>query len=355
MKKTKKILLTGTHLTPALALIEQLKKDKKYSWKIYYIGRNFNSSVTQTPSIESLQIPNLNIPFYGINCGKLDRRWIFNTLKGLPQTISAYFKARTIIKKIKPHITVSFGGYVSVPVILASSSLSIPSITHEQTPTLSLSTKINSYFSDFTALSFAKDSYTQKEILTGNLLRPQIYHSKSKLFESLNIKKPFIYITAGNQGSHSINTLIPKLAQKYPKLSFIHQTGAQEITDYQKYQSKLKNYHPFDYINTQDIGYVLNNAQIIISRSGANTCQEIVALSKNSILIPLPKSQQNEQEKNALWVKEKLPQTQIIKQSKLTLKSLSSNFEKLLKQKPETEKNNLKNNPKLLRLIHETI
>jgi len=355
VKKTKKILLSGTHLTPALALIDQLKKDKTYSWKIFYIGRNFNSSVSQNPSIESIQIPKLDIPFYGVNCGKLDRRWIFNTIKGLPQTFSAYFKARSILKKIKPHITVSFGGYVSVPVILASKSLSIPSITHEQTPTLSLSTRINSYFSDFTALSFAKNTYSQKEILTGNLLRPQIYQTKSKFFEELNIKKPFIYITAGNQGSHSINTLIPKLAQKYPKLSFVHQTGAQEIGDYQKLQSKFKNYYPFDYIDTQDIGYVLNNAQIIISRSGANTCQEIVALGKNSVLIPLLKSQQNEQEKNALWVKDHLPQTQIIKQDKLNLKSLSLNLEILLKQKAQVQKNNLKNNPKLLRLIHETI
>src|SRR5665647_3483105 len=83
VKPKKTIIITGTHLTPALELIRQLKKDD-INWQINYIGRKNNSSVDNTPSIESKIIPKMGIKFYSIDCGKFDRRWIPNTLKGLP-------------------------------------------------------------------------------------------------------------------------------------------------------------------------------------------------------------------------------------------------------------------------------
>jgi UDP-N-acetylglucosamine--N-acetylmuramyl-(pentapeptide) pyrophosphoryl-undecaprenol N-acetylglucosamine transferase len=352
--QNKKIILTGTHLTPALAFIDQLKKDKTTNWKIFYIGRNFNSTQNLQPSIESKIVPQKNIPFYGLNCGKLDRRWLPNTLKGIPQTISAFIKSYKLIHQIKPDICVSFGGYISVPVIIASYLSKIPSITHEQTNTLSLSTKINSFFTDFTALSFPQKKYSSKQIFTGNLLRPEIFKQKSVFFQSLRISKPIIYITAGNQGSHSINLLIRDLANKFSNYFFIHQTGPLEYSQYKGIKSK--NYFSIDYVDTPDIGWVLNNSKIIIGRSGANTCQEIVALNKTSILIPLPKTQQNEQIKNALWVKRNLPKlTLVIKQNQLSLSKLQKSINQLTKIPQKKSKIIFKNNPKLLKLCHEII
>lgn len=268
--------------------------------------------------------------------------------------MSALLKSRQLIKKIKPDICVSFGGYVSVPVIIASFLAKIPSVTHEQTSTLSLSTKINSLFSDFTALSFPQKHYSPKQIFTGNLIRPEIFKQKSKLFQSLKISKPIIYVTAGNQGSHDINLLIPGLSKICNQFYFIHQTGALEFENFNKL--KLKNYHPIDYIDSENIGWVLNNSRLIISRSGANTCQEIVALNKPSILIPLPSSQQNEQLKNALWVKQNLPKhTMILKQKQYKLKNIQSMIDKLV-QIPHLQKTrSINNNPKLLTLCHEIL
>ena len=181
MTKTKKtIIITGTHLTPALELIRQLKTDPQTDWQINYIGRKNNSSVDDSPSIESKIIPKTGINFYSINCGKFDRRWLPNTIKGLPQTTKSLFESLKLIKKIKPDIVVSFGGYVSVPVIISSFLKKIPSITHEQTLTNSLTTRINSLFVKKIALSF--DNPKQKEklpkekiVVTGNLLRQELF------------------------------------------------------------------------------------------------------------------------------------------------------------------------------------
>ena len=358
MNKVKKtIIITGTHLTPALELIRQLKNDNKINWQINYIGRKNNSSVDNTPSIESKIIQKIDINFYSINCGKLDRRWIPNTIKGLPQTTKSLFESFKLIKKIKPDIVVSFGGYVSVPVIISSFLKKIPSITHEQTLTNSLTTKINSFFVNKIALSF--NNQNQKEslpknkiIITGNLLRREIFHpQKNKIGNDIDI-----FITAGNQGSHTINLLIKKILPKLKKYYIVHQTGKNDFNSFKQLTNIYPKYKVFDYLESNDMAHVLNKTSLIISRSGANTSQEIVALNKKSILIPLKISQQNEQLLNAHWVKEKNPKnTEIIKEKDITEKNILENINKLITNK--TKKITIKNNDnlKLLNLIHEII
>jgi len=340
-------------------LINQLKKDSKTEWKIYYIGRQYNSSVDITPSIESQIIPKLGVNFNSIVCGKLDRRWLPNTIRGLPQTLKGIFQAYKAVSKIRPDVVVSFGGYVSVPVIISSWLKKIPSITHEQTPTNSLTTKINSFFVNKVALSFNNNKKTNKSVVTGNLLRSEIYNSKSQYFqkEIKNPKnKPIIYITAGNQGSKTINDIIKDILPKLSDFIIIHQTGKIDFQDLQKLNQKYQNYHPIDYVNSNDIGWIFSNSKILISRSGANTSQEIVALKKSSILIPLYKSQQDEQKINAFWVKKQLPEkTIIINQQDLTKEILLSSINKLNKIKDSSSKIEYQPNLKLLNLINEII
>lgn len=296
--------------------------------------------------------------FFGIQCGKFDRRWFLNTLQGIPQIFTGFQAANSLVKKIKPHIIVSFGGYVSVPVIIAAKINHIKSITHEQTLTTSLSTKINSFFVDKIALSFPSKSSNSKTIVTGNLLRQDIYNLKSKLFENLiqNKKRPIIYVTAGNQGSKILNDSILSILPDLKKFTIIHQTGETDFSKIKQFSVNQNNYHVFDYINQTDIGWVLNNADIIISRSGANTSQEIVALNKKSILIPLLISQQNEQILNAKWVHFQLPKTtSIIYQRNLTPKKLLNKINQIFKIKTNTQTKKNEINLKLLNLIHETI
>lgn len=356
MTETRKIILTGTHLTPAIEFINQLKTDKEIDWEIHYIGRLSNSSVSRESSIESKIIPQLKIKFYGISCGKFDRRWLPNTIRGLPQIYAGYKKAYRLIQKIKPHLIVSFGGYVSVPVVIAAFSQKIVSITHEQTHTLSLATKINALFCRFVALSFPLKSTSNKYIVTGNLLRREIFNSHSKKFEKekFNLKKfPLLFFTAGNQGSHHLNlvlkNLLPELSLRY---TIIHQCGQKDYPLFKNLSSKFPNYLVKDYINGIDIGWVFHHCRIIISRAGANTIQEIEALKLSSIIIPLPQSQQNEQLKNALWLQKKSPQnTIIIKDSDITADNLYIAIKKLASKKRISSSKSSSSNLRLLKLV----
>jgi len=350
------IVICGTHLTPALELINQLKNDSKTTWSIKYIGRKYNSSTDNTPSIESTVIPQSNLEFFGILCGKFDRRYFPNTIRGLPHLLSGLVSSFQIISKLKPDIVVSFGGYSSVPVVIATFLKNIPSITHEQTLTLSLTTKINSFFVKKVALSFNNQSSSNpKYVITGNLLRREIFNQKSATFEKLSPDRKILYFTGGNQGSHIISQLLFKLLPNLTQYLIIH-TGYQDFDQAKLLSSKYPNYHPSKFIGPNDIGWVLNHAHLIISRSGANTSQEIVALQKNSILIPLPVSSQNEQALNAKWVKSQLPkQTIILGQNELTPENLLASINSLVLQKSTSRLSSYQPNSKLLKLIYEIL
>jgi len=258
---------------------------------------------------------------------------------------------------------VSFGGYVSVPVIISSFFKKIPSITHEQTLTNSLTTKINSKFVTKIALSFDhKNQIDQlpqsKVVVTGNLLRYQLFHPKiSSLTKKIKtISQKIVFITAGNQGSHSINLIIKKISQEMPEYFFIHQTGNNDFPEFKKLEKFQNNYLCFDYINTNDFGFLLKNSNLIISRAGANTCQEIAALNQKSILVPLLVSQQDEQLLNAKWVKSILPQqTEILLQNQLSSKNLSKIIKKLIIKDNQSNQKNININYRLLNLINEII
>jgi len=361
-KLNKTIIITGTHLTPALELIRQLQSDPQINWQIHYIGRASNSNDPADISIESTVIPKNNVKFYPIHCGKFDRRYLPNTIVGISKTIHGFFESSKIIRQIKPDIIVSFGGYVSVPVIFNGWIKKIKTITHEQTLTNSLTTKINSLFVDKIALSFEnknqiKQLNQNKIVITGNLLRYELFNDKiSKPNPKFSTSKPTIYITAGNQGSHIININIEKILPQLNEFQIIHQVGKNDFSYFKKLENKYSNYFPFDYLDTDYLTWVIYNSDILISRSGANTSQEIVAFNKKSILIPLPKSQQDEQLLNALWVKEKLPlNTIIISQEDLTPEKLLSSIKSLFKTKNQSSTVKYQPNLKLLELIHEII
>lgn len=360
----KKIIITGTHLTPALELIRQLQLSQKNNWEISYIGRLSNSNDVQQSSIESEIVPSLGVKFYSIPCGKFDRRFLPNTILGFPKTIAGLFKSFFLVKRIKPDIIVSFGGYVSVPVVISGWLQRISSVTHEQTLTNSLTTKINSHFVKKIALSFNNQKQigqlpNNKVVITGNLLRYQLfkknnYYRSSIKFQSSEL--PIIYITAGNQGSHIINSVIKELLPKLKGFNIIHQTGKKDYSEFKSFNEELPNYLASDYFDTQEYSWIIQKTNLFISRAGANTCQEIVAFNKNSILIPLPKSQQNEQKLNAFWVKKQQPQqTIILPQEKLAPNSLFKSIISFKNKKNNSTPKSFTPNLKLIKLIDEII
>ena len=264
-----------------------------------------------TPSIESVLIPQLGVKFFTINPGRLQRSFSSRTIPALLRTPLGFLQALFLLLRESPDVVASFGGYVALPVVVAAWVVRIPIVTHEQTVVVGLANSIISKFATKICVSFESSMKffpASKVVLTGNPVRPEIFEVRSKKF-LLKTRKPVIYITAGNQGSHIINTtiaaILPQLLSKYVLL---HQVGASGATDDyatlkeaadQLSPDLRKNYHLERYIGPEDIGAVLKTADLVIGRSGANTVTDLAATKVPAIFIPLPFATHDEQTKNA--------------------------------------------------------
>lgn len=327
----KKVVLTGGHLTPALGVIEEIKKDKE-NWQIYYFGRKYALESAKKESFEFRTLKKKpDIEFISIITGRLQRKFTLNTVKSLLKIPFGFFQAFVKLIKIKPEVIVSFGGYLSVPVIVSGWLLCIPSITHEQTQTIGLGTEINKFFVKKIAVSFPellKKLPKNKVVLTGNPIESAVFNYRPSKGEYpfsavLQAKKPVLFITGGKTGSQIINRTALKIKDKLTKDFFVvHQIGL----DPKVKVSKEKSYLSIRFIENKKFGWLLRQADIVISRAGANICTYLASLKKKAILIPIPWSSKNEQEKNALWM-EKIGLSKKIDQNKLSSNILFNEIE----------------------------
>lgn len=323
----KKILICGGHFTPAQALIAQFDKNQNVS--ISFIGRKYATEGSSSLSQEFKIITGKKIKFYSLTTGRLQRKFTKFTIPSLLKIPIGFFQSFFYLLITRPNIVVSFGGYLSCPVVISAWLLGIKSITHEQSILPGLANKINSIFVAKVYLSW-KDSekyFDRKKTLTiGNLLRDELKSTKQtnkQINSFLSKATSIIYVTGGNQGSHTLNTLILVSLKILEGHSFIHQVGATNFKgDLDRaMDAKSNNYLPIDYIESQSLGAILAKADFVISRSGANTVWELAALAKPSILIPLPIAAASEQFHNAK-ILENAGSAIILEEEYLSTKSL---------------------------------
>lgn len=326
-KLDNKILLIGGHSTPAFAVLDELisRRYRNFTW----VGEKHNQKGNRNTSAEYQTVTEkYKIRFINLKAGKLIRRWTRQTwLNGLMQFIYlvwGFIKSIYILILIRPNTIISFGGFTALPIVIISRLLFWRSkiVTHEQTIVAGLANKIISKFAHKIFISWqesAKFFPQNKTIWTGNPIREQILKPvQNKIISD----KPIIFITAGNQGSMEINKRIfeavPELIKKY---NIIHQTGNSTVTkDFEK-ADVLKesldkysdNYTFKDFFPVEEMARVLQSATLVISRGGANTILELLALGKPTIIIPIPWVSHDEQTKNAK-VLEKFGIGKIIKQ-----------------------------------------
>jgi len=312
-----KLVVTGGHLTPAMALLEAAKSK---GWDAVMIGRDVASSNYGVLSREKAEVENLGYLFTTIPLIKFNRHEPIKSVLKLPKLSLSVTSARRQLIEFSPDVVAAFGGYVSVPVIMAAKSLGIPVVAHEQTVRLGLANRLMIPLIQKLAVSF-ESTLSQipdkKGILVGNLIRRAFFSPVSipPEWEAALPKKPILYITGGNQGSMILNDLISSL---YPEVlanyNLVHQCGDSEKFRQFELLNQIRLHLPpglrrslviRSWFNTNEVAWLFQNAVGIISRSGANTVTEILALKIPAILIPLPYTQGDEQTLNARFLSDK--------------------------------------------------
>lgn len=342
-----KVIITGAHFTPAVATIEQLKKYQDVN--LIYVGRKTTLEGDNTPSVESQILPQLKIKFIPLIMGRLQRDFTIYTIPSLMKIPIGFLQALYIIIKEKPNVILSFGGYVSVPMVIIAWLFSIPIIIHEQSLVLGLANKICSPFADKIALAFDKGYGLKEEktIVVGNPIREEIIRHDGevspeyqKIFTAAKKNHlPIILITGGNQGSHVVNLAAEEILETLLKMAcVIHITGDNKFKDFERQESLGKSgelgelgerYIVKKWIG-KEMGFCLSNADLIISRAGANTLTESTYFEKKVLAIPIPYLYQDEQMKNAKYF-EQFGNVRILFQSKLSGENLFNTIKIMLK------------------------
>lgn len=302
-----KIVVIGGHLTPALAVIEGLKEHE-----LLFIGRKYALEGDKALSLEYKTVTPLGVKFKPLITGRLQRKLTVHTIPSLLKIPIGFVQSLFILKSFKPDRVVGFGGYVQIPVVLASFILKVPLVLHEQTLGAGLANRICCLFAKRICVSWQsslKFFPKQKTVLTGNPIRSEISNIKYQMSNDQKENKPILYITGGSLGSHSINLLLEKSLKELLKtFRIIHQTGdTKEFGDFEKL-SKLreeleekKDYFPKRFLSAYETAQVINSARLVVSRAGINTITELVYLSKPCLLIPLLWG--SEQKQNADFIK----------------------------------------------------
>lgn len=311
MQKPVGVLVTGGHVTPAIATIEEIKK-RFPKWQVSFVGRKYSLEGEKVLSEEYRLIKELNIPFIPITAGRLKRDGGWGAVLALLKVPVGFVQAFTAVLQVRPDVIVSFGGYVALPVALSARMLGVRIITHEQTTRPGLANRIIARIADHICISFPE---TKKMItggrritLTGLPLRNAVLQPPAQKPFSLPSDKPMLFIVGGSTGSVSINKVVfaalPTLLKNF---TVVHQVGRLSVVHADAVAAELPNtlakyYLHRAYFSAAEYSWAMHNAAIVVGRSGANTVTEIALSGAVAICVPLPWSARDEQVHNAAFL-----------------------------------------------------
>ena len=331
---------TGGHIYPALAIINKIKKEEPNS-EFLYIGTHNR--------MEKDLIPEFDIPYEAIEVLGFQRKLSIENIKALADFLKAKQKCKKIIDKFKPDVVIGTGGYVTAPVIWAGKKLGYKTFIHEQNSVVGLSNKYLSKYADKIGVSFEstmKDFPKDKVILTGNPCSEKAISIKKANKEDFNLSnnKKLVLIVMGSLGSNTVNEKMVEYVYGFRNKPYevVFVTG-------NSYYEKVKNKRFPDNVHVLPFIYempsLMKCTDVMVSRAGASTMSEIMALGIPTIFIPSPYVTNNHQYKNAMDLVNKNAAL-IIEEDKLNKNNLITTIDNLLEDKGKY--NEIKNNLKKL-------
>ncbi len=324
---------TGGHLFPAIAVAKSFKKSQSH----FLVDKR----------TEKILLDN-NYKYHIISSGKLDKN-ILKVLISFFKILYGFVHSFYLITKFKPSLVVGFGGYTSIPPLLAAKILNKKILIHEQNSVMGKTNRFLSKISSKIAITYKNTIYADKSAIVSGM---PIRDLKVKKGIYKNHKK-VILIIGGSQGTKVFCKIMKKIILRLDKkllkkIFVVHQVREEDLKTmtkfYQSFNIAFKIEKFFKNIYDE-----INRSDIIISRCGASSLAEIEYFKKFCILIPLPTSANNHQYHNAVEFK-KTNNCEIITQSNINndklVKIIISNLlekKKKIRQVRKTKKMSLVN------------
>lgn len=326
---------TAGHVSPNLALIPYFIEN---DFDVHYIGskNGIEKDMVKAP-----------IKYHAISTGKLRRYFDVKNFTDPFRIIGGYFQSLSLLKKMKPAVIFSKGGFVSVPVCIAAKQLKIPVILHESDYTAGLANKICMPYCSVICASFetALANAGAKGVLTGIPIRDELFSGNSSYakgtLSSFDFTKKTIMVMGGSLGAKAINECLRKCLDELLKnFNIIHICGKGNI------DVSLNNkpgYVQYEFIS-KELPDFLTVTDFVLSRSGATSIFEFLALNKPMILVPLPSSSsRGDQILNARYF-EKQGFAKVLPQEQLNTESLMASINHVSAHLDEYKRNQKKQN-----------
>lgn len=288
---------TGGHIYPALAIIKKFQEMEK-DLEVIYIGTHNR--------MEKEIVPKMGIKYIDLEIYGFSKTNILRDIKNISLIKKAMNKCLKIMKEFKPDIVIGCGGYVTYPVIKAAKKLNIKTFIHEQNSIPGKSNVYLSKFVDLVGISFknSKNYFkkAKKLVYTGNPCGENALTVKKVSKSTLGFKPndKLIIIVAGSLGSESLNNKFKAYLSTIDNESYsvLYITGTKLYDEFIKDTKFSKNVKVVPFYD--NLPSIMKDAYLVISRAGASTISELLALKIPSILIPSPYVANNHQYYNAL-------------------------------------------------------
>ncbi len=284
---------TGGHVFPALALGEALQKDGHI---ITYVtdqrGKRFFKNT-----------PHFTTPIYRHHF--ILKSLIYPFSIGL-QTLRCIF----MMSKNRPDICIGFGGYPSLPAMIAGKFMGAKLVLHEQNAVFGQANRFLVKWAKIVALSFEKTERVPSfvdTLYTGNFVRTNIQNlAQTPLPEGSTFN---IFIVGGSQGSALFSKILPEVFFKIPqkvrqKIRLVQQCRQEDLIQLDKTYKKFGlSFELKPFFDNMPKRYT--DCHLVIARSGASTVAEVLTIGRPAIYIPLKISKESDQTKNATFCVEK--------------------------------------------------
>jgi UDP-N-acetylglucosamine--N-acetylmuramyl-(pentapeptide) pyrophosphoryl-undecaprenol N-acetylglucosamine transferase len=286
---TYRILLSGGgtagSVTPLLALVEKIHQQRS-DVAFRFIGSENGP--------ERALVNAAGIPFTAISSGKLRRYWSWSNVSDLKNIWRGYRQAQSIVREWQPHVAVTAGSFVSVPVHYAAHRNGVPTIVHQQDVQPGLANRLMSRWANTVTVAFAVSESAFKGRHTrciGNPVRPEVLLAQADVArKTYAIPKgmPVLLVLGGGTGSAVINETLCEIAPEITKQWFVvHVTGTHRASE----SLDIPMYRAEKFLTTM-MPHVLAAADVVVSRAGLGAISECAALGKPTVFIPMPQSHQ---------------------------------------------------------------
>jgi UDP-N-acetylglucosamine--N-acetylmuramyl-(pentapeptide) pyrophosphoryl-undecaprenol N-acetylglucosamine transferase len=275
---------TAGHVFPGLAVAEELSR--RWQGTVFWIGG--------AAGIERSLVDRAGLPFHSIPAGKLRRYFSLKNLTDVARVAAGIAASLRILRRERPRVLFSKGGFVSVPPVVAAHFLGIPCITHESDFDPGLATRINMRFCEVVCLSWSQTlSYLPAEaarraVVTGNPVRAALAAAdpaRGRAFVGCPAETALVLVIGGSQGSSFLNGLVASCLPQLRRVAFVaHQMGERDYAP-----AEGPRYFTAGFI-AEGMPDLMAAADLVVCRSGANTLAELAVLGRPSVLVPLSTS-----------------------------------------------------------------